>query len=306
MTPTEREQFLEERKKGVGGSDIASVLNEGYGCRLRLWNQKRGIESDYPPEENDAMSLGQFLEPFFADKYFRVTGRILSIPLVRHMDEHPELFVHADRMVWNGNTHSDDRGVLEIKSLGRATFWKTKREGLADDYSLQLQHAMLVTDATWGSFAIGSRDSGELLWWDVMRDEKLIDRILVEALRFWVQVENGPAPAKLDPDDKRCQQCGYRERCHGDGFIGIAAPPEYEQDDSLAPLVAEYLERRALRKEASELFDETKEELAARMGQRGKVMAGGNKIQHYSFIKKEYVVPQHQETPLRVYPPKGK
>lgn len=302
-----REEFLADRRTGIGGSDIAGVLNIGYGCSLRLFNQKRGIEPDYPEEQNDAMALGQFLEPFFADKYAKQTGRPLTVPEIMHHPDHPELFVHADRMIVSGYVPGPfDMGVLEIKSLGRATFWRTKREGLADDYSLQLQHAMLVTGATWGSFAIGSRDSGELLWWDVMRDEKLIDRILVEALRFWVQVENGPAPEKLDPDDKRCQQCGYRGRCHGDGFIGIAPPPEYEQDDSLAPLVAEYLERRALRKEAVELFDETKEELATRMGQRGKVMAAGNKIQHYSFIKKEYVVPQHEETPLRVYPPKGK
>ncbi len=303
MTPAERAQFLEERKHGLGGSDIASVLNEGYGCALRLWNQKRGIEPDYPEEHNDAMELGQVLEPFFAKKYGLQTNRGLSKVNIHHHPEHPELFVHADRMILG---KPDSLGVLEIKSLGRAMFWKTKREGLPDDYSLQLAHAMLVTGASWGSFAIGSRDTGELLWWDVQADPKLQARILDEALRFWVQVENGPAPDKLDPDDKRCQQCCYRERCHGDNFVGIAAPAEYEQDDSLAPLVAEYLERRALRKEASDLFDETKEELATRMGQRGKVIAAGTKIQHYSFIKKEYVVPQHEETPLRVYPPKGK
>lgn len=250
------------------------------------------------------MGLGVALEPYFAARYEKATGYTLTIPQVARHPDYPQLLVHADRMIHDPSR--SDPGVLEIKSLGRATFWQTKREGLNEAYVLQLAHAMLVTGLSWGAFAIGSRDSGELLHWSIDRDEKLIDRILVEALSFWVQVENGPAPAKLDPDDKRCQQCGYRERCHGDGFIGIAPPPEYEQDDSLAPLVAEYLERRALRKEASELFDETKEELATRMGQRGKVMAAGSKIQHYSFIKKEYVVPQHEETPLRVYPPKGK
>ena len=58
----EEQAFAAERLTGLGGSDAASLLNIGWGCRRRLWYEKRNVEPDYKREENAAMELGQVLD----------------------------------------------------------------------------------------------------------------------------------------------------------------------------------------------------------------------------------------------------
>jgi predicted phage-related endonuclease len=205
-TQAERENFLEERKKGVGGSDIASVFNEGYGCELRLWREKRGEVPDYPREENDYMLLGKALEPFFAMKYERESRRnvvILKRPVVHPL--YPELRVNIDREILPSDNREDEgnSGVLEIKSVGKGQFYKVKREGLPPDYILQLQHGIECMGTTWGAFAVGCRDNGDLLHWDVKKDYDLAPVIVERARAFWRKVQTGEMPDRLEPDDHR-------------------------------------------------------------------------------------------------------
>lgn len=298
-----REAFLAARKQGVGGSDVASVFSVGWGCRRRLWYDKRNVEPDFPRVATDAMELGTFLEAWFALKYEKETGRRVEVmggPFVHPTV--PELRVNIDRMIFKSGERKG--GVLEIKSQGRGAFYKSKRLGLAEDYILQINHAMLVTGATWGAFAIGCRDSGELLHWDVIPDSEICAQILAEVPAFWATVENGPAPEALEPDDRRCQECCYRTSCQGNALSPAAKTDEYVVDESLHGLVLEYLERRDLKKEAEALLDDTKSELQAKLGDRTMVRSAGCKVQFYSFTKKAYTVPQHDERPLRIYPPK--
>lgn len=304
---TPRETFLAERLTGLGGSDAASVFGIGWGCRRRLFYEKRGIEPDYPRPETAAMELGVILEPYFREKYEKETGREVVANIYDRASLHadfPELMVHPDGLVRESN--GEMNRVLEIKTVGRAVFYNIKRSGLPEDYVLQLQWSMTVTGAPAGAFAVGSRDSGELLHWDVPANPELHKAILEEGPKFWALVQNGPMPEALEPEDKRCQNCSWRLTCHGNAFIPTAADSEYETDESLAPLVREYIERRALVKEADELLDEVKSELQSKLGDRGKVTAAGAKIQYYQITKKEYVVKEHTERALRLYPAKEK
>jgi len=279
MTAEERAAFVAERKKGIGGSDAASLFNAGYGCRLRLWRDKRNEVPDYPRDESDVMELGNVLEPFFAEKYKRKTGRdvVVSEAPVVHPD-YPELRVNVDRMINDVDDDDRDVGVLEIKSVGRAVFYKVKREGLPEDYILQLQHGMLVTGAEWGSFAIGCRDTGELLYWDVEPDSAITSLIVTEGRSFWAEVQDGVMPARLEPDDPRCQKCEYRRSCQGAALIQIDPSRKVEQDETLRPLLTEYLERKALEQEATALVEESKEELKTRIGGRTDLEVAGHKV----------------------------
>jgi predicted phage-related endonuclease len=281
MTQEDRAVFLAERKKGIGGSDVASLFNAGYGCRLRLWRDKREEVPDYPHDETDVMELGQVLEPFFAEKYKRKTGRnvvVLAEPVVH--PTHTELRVNVDRMVNDVTDENRNVGVLEIKSVGRAVFYKVKREGLPEDYILQLQHGILVTESEWGSFAIGSRDSGELLHWDVEKDDTICELIIAEGKAFWREVVEGIMPDRLEPDDPRCQKCEYRRSCQGNALIHIDVAPgnKLVQDETLRPILTEYLERKALCDQAEELVEESKEQLKTQLGTRTEVMVAGKKV----------------------------
>lgn len=308
----ERAAFLAERSTGVGGSDVASVFGIGWGCRLRLWREKTGQVPDFPREENGPMALGTILEPYFADHFARITGRTVEMCGLALHPEHPEMLVHIDRVETDPNRADDDLGVVEIKSMGRGAYFTAKRKGLAEDYILQINHGMLVTGAKWGTFVIGCRDFGvsrpdDLLWWDVPRDEEICAQILAEVPAFWKQVQDGPAPDALEPDDPRCQECQFRTSCQGAALIQVEAPggdPEYVVDDSLAALAREYEERRLLRKQAEDLVDETASEIKAKLAGRGRVLAGGSKIQLNKYHVAAYTVKASDRETLRIYPPK--
>lgn len=312
MTPA-REQFLKARLTGIGGSDCPSLFNVGWGCPRRLWYEKTSTPEDFPRETSAAMELGNVLEPFFCRRYALETGREVVRPEdALHRLSGTCLLVHVDALAYrpqNGQAEVNlNPGVLEVKSCGRGSFYKYKRGGLPDDYSLQLQHAMLVTGMTWGSFAVGCRDNGDLLWWDVEPNVEIQREIRLEAESFWDMVTSGAsAPERLHADDPRCESCAYRTTCQGGNLVHIERQGEYERDESLAALVIVRAERAKLRKEAIDLFDECDEELKAQLGTRSMVMAAGYRLQYYEQEVKGYTVAARVQRPLRVYAPgKGK
>lgn len=279
-----REEWLEERRKGIGGSDCASLFSIGYGCRRRLFYDKRGVTPDFPREESTLMRLGNALEGLFADIYAEKTGRVVKVasqPFVSK--EILELRVNVDRYMKRivpgerPNGGEKQVGLLEIKSVGRAVFYKYKREGLPEDYILQVQHGLTVTGFSFGAFAIGNRDNGDLAHWDLERDESICKEIATAVPLFWAQVQNGPMPDALEPDDPRCGKCEYRVSCQGNALIQIETG-EMPQVQELAPLVEEYIQRKALFDEAEALKDETAEELKTRLGDRQAVYAGERKV----------------------------
>lgn len=275
----DREAFLAERRTGLGGSDIAAVFNLGYGCRRRLWLDKTGAAPDFPDEDSGPMKLGRILEPFIAAEYEQKTGRAVMVEgLLRH-PVHEFLIVHIDRTLYDaGRGALSNPGVAEFKAVGRAVFYRMRREGLPVDYILQLQHGMLVSRRSWGAFAVMNRDNGAIEHWDVERDDAICAEILAEAPAFWATVENGPTPDRLDPDDKRCQTCRYRRSCQGAALMECSASGEMERDDSLLPLLNEFRERQTLAKEADELLEETKEQIKTTLGARTAVECGDGKI----------------------------
>jgi YqaJ-like viral recombinase domain len=295
MTTSEREQFLAERQQGIGGSDCASLFSIGWGCRRRLWYQKTNHAPDFPRDESDLMALGNILEPFFLDKYRFETAR--AVESSRTMFTKGKLLVHPDALI-NGHF------PLSIKSCGRFAFSKYKREGLPEDYILQLQQEMLVLGAEWGSFAIGCRDDGRLLHWDVDADPGIQEQIDQKSRDFWPPRPE-TLPMRLSPEDQRCQACEYRTTCQGTNLIHIGEKQgDYERDDSLAALVLERQRAAAIAKEAADLFDDATEALKEACGDRTMLLAAGHKIQYYSQNVKEYTVPARTQRPLRVYPPK--
>lgn len=308
---TEREKFLAERQLGVGGSDAASLFNIGFGCLRRLFYDKTAAKKDFEFEQTKAIRLGNLMEPFFAAEYAAETGNLVSMEKVFAQDAKAHIAVHVD--AWVHKAPTPPEGVAEIKSCGRGAFYKYKREGLPEDYILQLQTGMGVTGCTWGVFIIGCRDSGEILHWEVEFNGLIYEEIKSAARSFWTFVmeeKTQHGPDRLEPDDKRCASCSYRTTCQGEHIslaaAGLTAKDGYEMDDSLLPLLIERAERAELRKQAEDLFQEMNEEIKARLGDRKLVCTEqGHKVQYYEIQKKDYIVKAHVERALRVYGPKG-
>ncbi len=77
MSTTNHEQWLAERRKGIGGSDIAALLGMSpFRTPVDLWLDKTGRAD--PTPDNPAMRLGRELEPAVLARYAEQTGRGVS------------------------------------------------------------------------------------------------------------------------------------------------------------------------------------------------------------------------------------
>ena len=187
---------LEERKTGIGGTDMTAIMGvDPYKSEYDLW-----LEKVYGAPEitiTNPMKRGTFLEPIVADIYAKETGRNLeAINKVIRKENAPYLLGNIDRKVWR--SPADTYGALEIKCPGIHVFGKCKREGLPDNYVIQLQHYMNVTGWKWGSFAIFSAERWELIHFDMKRDDDLIEMMEEKAHGFWMMVENKTEPEIVD------------------------------------------------------------------------------------------------------------
>jgi putative phage-type endonuclease len=304
LATPERTQLLAERATGLGGSDAASLFNEGYGCRRRLWYEKTGMLPDYE-EDRPVMRRGRKLEDLVAEEYALATGRsVATIPVMRHPD-YDFLIVHIDRMTVEAG--SPNPIPLEIKTMGREAFYRLKRSGPPVDYILQLQWALMLTGQERGAFAFFWPDGWQLIHLDIMRDDDICIRLVAEAMFFWNSL-NCPdsIPDRLDPGDRRCQNCKYRTSCQGEAILTAAkaAPVDGDipYDISLGSLVREYQELATISKEADELLDNCKGRIKHAIGDHAIIDAPGARIYHTASTIEAFTVRKHVRRPLRIFP----
>lgn len=193
------EKQIEERRRGLGGSDSAVILGASPFVTLQdLWADKMGLTAPAPP--NAAMERGTYLERVAAEKYERDTGRKLKeVKRTLYYRKNKLFFGHIDRRIV-GDSRGD--GPLEIKCPGLRTFARVKAEGLPAYYQVQAQHYMMVTGADWGSIAVFNAERWEVFWVDIERDEELIQLIQEEGEKFWrnhVLTGIAPDPGSVAP-----------------------------------------------------------------------------------------------------------
>lgn len=201
-TPEEiNKQWVEARKNGIGGSDVASIMGlNKYSSPLNVWLVKTGREESPDLSDNQAVEWGNRLEDVVADKF---------------ADEHPELqvrrrnatmvsikrpwaFANIDRWVTDGHGNV---GILEIKTVGmrRAADWDN---GVPLYYLTQVMHYMSVTgyQYAWVAVLIGGQ---ELREYYIERDEQDIQAINDAVDTFWrdfVETDTAPALIGNDPE----------------------------------------------------------------------------------------------------------
>jgi putative phage-type endonuclease len=181
----DREEWLAERKTGIGGSDAAAVLGVSpYKSALDLWREKVSDES-----ESDAattvMLMGNYLEPLAADLYAQETGRQMRRQPLRRHPEHDFMIGNVDRQILAGVLRST--GVLEIKCPGLRVFAGAKAKGLPDHMTVQLMHYLAVLGYSWGSFALLCRETGEFIHFDLEADPRLIATLIEREHEFWTK-----------------------------------------------------------------------------------------------------------------------
>lgn len=268
-----REEWLEERRKGLGGSDTPVILlgeRHPFTTPRELWEEKLGLRA--PKEETPAMRRGKKMEDLIAQEYAEITGRkVRRVNRTIRNNLHPWMLGNVDREIIGMKGRGV--GILEIKCLGLRSFSMVKREGIPSYTQIQLQHYLEADKKKWGSFAIFNAELWELIWLDVDRDEGIISDIISKGSAFWELVQK-----RIPPDEGQ-----------GEKKLIFTDLPPLQTDSELvkidgdewAEAVQEYRMSREILEEAKGLKEGAEEKLKAIMSLAGASVAEGAGLRAY-------------------------
>jgi putative phage-type endonuclease len=205
-----RQRWLQERRKGIGGSDAPVVVGL-YGSPLKIWAEKVGLGE--PDEaESERQYWGKVLETPIAARFKAENPRI-KVAVPKKPSIHPKYgFVRAnlDREIF-----CPDRGpgVLEIKTAHelKVDAWENDAP---DGYRIQLQHQLMASGREWGVIAalVGF---GKYIEYTYEIDLDLCSMILEKEAEFWDYVERQEMPPVTEGSEqttKFLRSLYYREK----------------------------------------------------------------------------------------------
>lgn len=205
-----RNDWLEVRKNGIGGSDAAAAVGlNPYMSPLELWLIKTGRDDSLPrPDPNDTSEpvyWGTLLEPIVAASYTKQTGnKVRRVNAVLQHPTIPWMLANVDREVV-GNR---DVQLLECKTAGEfgARLW---RDSVPEYVQLQVQHQLAVTGRQAADVAVVICGQ-KLAVHRIERDDALIARLIELEAAFWRHVETDTPPAADGSDSAdRALRCLY-------------------------------------------------------------------------------------------------
>jgi putative phage-type endonuclease len=174
-----RDEWLELRRGGIGGSDAGAILGVNpWTPPVQVWGEKLGITP--PSDDNESMFWGRRLETAIAEVF---------------AERHPELDVWADRrmlahpgrpwMFANPDRRIGESEILELKTADRNMVdeWAG---GPPLHYQCQVQHYCEVLGAVgaWVAVLLGGNRYREFY---LHRDDALIATLVDIEERFWTE-----------------------------------------------------------------------------------------------------------------------
>lgn len=177
-TGMSREEWLTERKNGIGGSDAGAVCGlNPYRSPLAVYQDKTGTETD--DADSESMRQGRDLEDYVARRFTEQTGKKAKRANVIYKSrEHPFMYANVDRLIIGENAG------LECKTASAYSADKWKDGHIPESYQIQCHHYMAVTgaDAWYIAVVILGKD---FLWHRIGRDESLIRNLISIESDFW-------------------------------------------------------------------------------------------------------------------------
>lgn len=199
-----REEWLAERKSGIGASDAAAILGySGWKNNVTLWEEKTGRRVS-KEINNPQMQYGNDAEPLlrslFALDFPEYKLSFTPFKIMRNPDK-PYIFATPDGEL---EDVAGRHGGLEIKTaeIRKAQDWLKWKDQVPDAYFIQILHQMLA--AGWEFVKIKAQikhyANGELSittrHYHFERRDYLDDIALVESevTAFWECVQSGRMP----------------------------------------------------------------------------------------------------------------
>ncbi len=219
-----RSEWLEGRKKGMGGSDVASALGlSPWRTPVELWQEKRG--EGEPQRCSDAMHWGTVLEQAIADEFAKVTGMaVAEVPYTFVEGEEDWMRANIDRAIVSDSAtrpvvegKPNFRKVLECKTAnafstsqwGESQTDEIKAGKVVTEHKIPLYYETQVqwylgltgADICYVAVLIGGND---FRCYEVPRNQAVIDSLKEKMSDFWFNyVKAGKKPDAIDLDDVR-------------------------------------------------------------------------------------------------------
>lgn len=201
----EREEWLRERKRGLGGTDVACIVcssadaSQKVGCfeksEFALWADKTGIEVASDHRDNSAAFRGQMMEDYVCKMYQHRLGddvELVESGLLWH-PKNKIIFGTPDRLVKKDGIEFG----MDAKTRRFRKGWGP--DGSTDiplDVEIQMRVYMEIVDAPYWDIAtlLGLDD---LRIYRIERDKELGQKIMNLASEWWERhvVANEPPPA---------------------------------------------------------------------------------------------------------------
>lgn len=134
-----REEWLKERKKSLGGSDMGAVLGlNKYRSPYTVWAEKTGRIGEEP--ENEAMRIGRDLEPYVASRFEEVSRKgVRRMNYLLRREDCPHLHANIDRQILG------ESSGLECKTASALNLKRYKGGDFPESYYAQCVTYLAVT-----------------------------------------------------------------------------------------------------------------------------------------------------------------
>ena len=176
-----REAWIEARRGGIGGSDIAAILGlSTFTSELEVFYSKVGESPERGVSER--MDIGSAIEPWIVDRWLEQNpqyGLVRDLLIVQSND-YPFLLHSPDALGESLDDPGRNYFGVEIKNIRSDHNW----DPLPEFYMAQVQHGLLCSGLDrWIVVALVAGQ--KLITREIEPDREMQGRIALAAERFW-------------------------------------------------------------------------------------------------------------------------
>lgn len=211
LKPETHDEWLEQRKCGIGGSDAGTVLGVNkYKSNVELWLEKTGQSEPEDISDKPAVKFGKFAEKHLRE-LFKQDFPDYQVDYhefwMYQNDKYPFIYATLD-----GELTAPDgsKGILEIKTttIQNKSQWDEWEDKIPDSYYAQVLHQLVATGWNFAVLKAYIRyyKDGELRvsirHYRIDRKDKEAEmQYLIECeSKFWACVKSKTRPALLLPE----------------------------------------------------------------------------------------------------------
>lgn len=283
--PETHEEWLNDRLRGIGGSDAGAVLGlNPYKSAYALWCEKTGrIHKDI---DNERMRFGRDMEEYVAKRWEEETGKKCRRSGFSYQSvDHPFMLANVDRLVVG------EEAGLEIKTTSEYNKKLYEGNNIPPSYYAQCMHYMAVTGLKKWYIAIlipGMKPfCKEVLW-----DDKEINALIAAEEKFWKCVEEDKEPP-IDNSESTAQALATLYPTSND-----------EETVDLTPLKSQlelYAKTKSKIKELQEQQKECENELKHYLGEASLGMVDGFKVSWKTVNSNRFDSKSFKEAEPKIY-----